>query len=126
MKTIKTPLSLIVGGALGAFLIAAIGVSAHTTGLAGFSFTSQHHSESSDVASGAREEPKDSPEPSEKPEPTAKPTAEPTEKPETDETETETETGDSAPKTSAPNTTHTDEESGGKSTSGEPSSPGKD
>jgi len=125
MKTLKTPFSLIVGGALGAFLIAAIGVSAHTTGLSGFSFTSQHHSESSDVASGAREEPKDSPEPSEKPEPTAKPTAEPTEKPETDETETETETEGSTPKTSVPTATHTDED-GGKSTSGEPSSPGKD
>ena len=65
---------VIVGGALGAVLIAAIGVSAHTTNLPVLTLIGVQQSHSSDEASGARTEP------SEKPE--AKPTAEPTEKPE--------------------------------------------
>jgi hypothetical protein len=85
----KRPISIVVGLAAGALLIAAVGASAHT----GFSLIKAvgvQQSQFGDEASGARtespepaESPKTSPEPTEKPE--APPTAEPSEKPETDE-----------------------------------------
>jgi hypothetical protein len=85
----KRPVSLVVGLAAGAVLIAAVGASAHT----GFSLirtVGVQQSQFGDEASGARtespvpaESPEASPEPTEKPE--APPTAEPSETPETDE-----------------------------------------
>jgi hypothetical protein len=79
----KRPVSLVVGLAAGAVLIAAVGASAHT----GFSLirtVGVQQSQFGDEASGARtESPEASPEPTEKPE--SPPTAEPSETPETDE-----------------------------------------
>lgn len=93
----KRPLTLIVGTAAGAILIAGIGVSAHTGGFTLLRTVGLQQSQSGDEASGARLE---SPEPSESPEasPTAEPTeqpepspeAEPTEKPEAPESDNET------------------------------------
>jgi hypothetical protein len=73
----KRPLTLIVCTAAGAILVAGIGVSAHTGGLALFRPVGLQQSQLGDEASAARLE---SPEPSGSPE--ASPTAEPTEKPE--------------------------------------------
>ena len=86
-------LLLIVGGALGAFLIAMVGVSAHTGGLPILNLAGVHQTHSGDTASGARTEPSDSPEASpnseptemSEPTPTAKPTSEPTETPDEDD-----------------------------------------
>ena len=81
-----TSLTLIVAGALGAFLIAMVGVSAHSGGL--LNFAGVHQTISDDRASSARTE---SPKPSEKPEatPTSQPlsisTAKPTQTPETND-----------------------------------------
>jgi hypothetical protein len=93
----KRPLTLIVGTAAGAILIAGIGASAHTGGFALFHAVGMQQSQFGDEASGARLE---SPEPSESPEasPTAEPTeqlepsskAEPTEKPEAPDSDNET------------------------------------
>jgi hypothetical protein len=88
----KRPVALIVGGAVGAFLIAMVGVSAQTGGL-NLNLAGTQQARHGDDASGARTEPKESPEaspkpePSEKPEPTptAKPTAKPTEAPDEDD-----------------------------------------
>jgi hypothetical protein len=92
MRRINGQLSLIVGGAAGALLIAAAGVSAHTTGLPLFGLVGQHHSQSSEEASGARTEPKETPEPTEKPK--ALSTAKPSDGPETEtETDSDTQTG---------------------------------
>ncbi|MGA7912344.1 MAG: hypothetical protein WCC30_12460 [Candidatus Dormiibacterota bacterium] len=71
----KRPLTLIVGTAAGAILIAGMGVSAHTGGFTLFRPVSMQQSRLGDEASGAR---LGSPEPSESPE--AAPTAEPLEK----------------------------------------------
>jgi len=87
----KRPLSLIVGGAVGAFLIAAIGVSASNAGLPLLRLAGVQQTHHGDEASGARTEPTESPEPSEKPEssptskPKASPTAEPSEQPDEDD-----------------------------------------
>ena len=101
--------SLIVGGAVGAFLIAMIGVSAHTTGLSSFlNATGVHQTASNDEASGARTEPSEKPEatePAEKPE--ATPTARPTAKPETEPD------SDDAPKATPTSTCSTGEDGGG-------------
>jgi outer membrane biosynthesis protein TonB len=101
----KRPLSLVVGAAVAALLIAAIGASAHSAGPLLTRITGAHSTRFGSEASGPREspEPSDSPEPSnspkaspspeptEKPEPTDKPEAspspEPTEKPDADETD---------------------------------------
>jgi hypothetical protein len=85
------PLTLIVGIAAGAILIAGAGVSAHTGGLTLFRSVGMQQTHLGDEASGARtESPEASPkaEPTEKPEPA--PTAEPTEKPEAPESDKET------------------------------------
>lgn len=93
----KRPLTLIVGTAAGAILVAGIGVSAHTGGFSLFRPVGMQQSQTGDEASGARlesPEPSDSPEaspaaePTERPEPS--PTAEPTEKPEAPESDNET------------------------------------
>ena len=93
----KRPLTLIVGTAAGAILIAGIGASAHTGGFTLFHAVGMQQSQSGDEASGARlgsPEPSDSPEasptaePTEQPEPSPK--AEATEKPEAPETDNET------------------------------------
>ena len=93
----KRPLTLIVGTAAGAILVAGIGVSAHTGGFSLFRPVGMQQSQLGDEASAARlesPEPSDSPEasptaePTEKPEPS--PTAEPTEKPEAPESDNET------------------------------------
>src|SRR5579859_7297237 len=93
----KRPLTLIVGTAAGAILIAGIGVSAHTGGFALFHPVGMQQTQFGDEASGARlqtSEPTDSPEasptaePTERPEPA--PTAEPTDKPEAPESDSET------------------------------------
>lgn len=92
----KRPLTLIVGTAAGAILVAGIGVSAHTGGFALFHPVGMQQSQLGDEASAARlesPEPSDSPEaspaaePTEKPEPS--PAAEPSEKPEAPESENE-------------------------------------
>lgn len=77
-------LTLIVGCALGAFLIAMVGVSAHEGGL--LNMVGIHQSSSDDHASSARTEPRESSEPSEKPESSAMPrsTGKPTSKPDTE------------------------------------------
>jgi outer membrane biosynthesis protein TonB len=77
----KRPLTLIVGTAAGAILVAGVGASAHSGGFSLFRPVGMQQSQFGDEASGARLE---SPEPSDSPEasPTAEPTAEPTEKPE--------------------------------------------
>jgi len=83
MKNVR--LSLIVAGAIGAFLIAMVGASAHTAGFPFLSMTGVHQTHT-DEASGARTEPSEKPEatptskPTEKPEPT--PTARPSATPE--------------------------------------------
>jgi hypothetical protein len=92
----KRPLTLIVGTAAGAILIAGIGASAHTGGLTLFRAVGMQQSHLGDEASGARlqsPEPSESPEaspkaePSEQPEPSPK--AEPTEEPEAPESDNE-------------------------------------
>ncbi len=83
-------LSLIVFGAVGAFLIAMVGVSAHTGSLSPFfNFVGVQHSQTSDEASGARTEPSEKPETS--------PESEPTEKPEPTPTATSTPSTDTEP-----------------------------
>ena len=95
----KRPLSLIVGGAIGAFLIAMVGVSAHTAGLPLLSLTGAQQSHHSEEASGSRTEPKESPEASPKPEPSEKPeptpTAKPTPQPEVDDENDDSSTSES-------------------------------
>lgn len=73
----KRPLTLIVGTAAGAILIAGIGASAHTGGFTLFRTVGMQQSQFGDESSGARLR---SPEPSESPE--ASPAAELAEKPE--------------------------------------------
>jgi hypothetical protein len=86
----KRSLSLVVGIAVGAVLIAAIGASANIGGTTLSSLIGVHHSQLGDKASGARTEspePTGSPEAARAPEPTEKPkathTPEPAEMPET-------------------------------------------
>lgn len=93
----KRPLTLIVGTAAGAILIAGIGVSAHSGGFTLFRTVDMQQSRLGDEASGARlgsPEPSESPEASPTAEPTEQPeapaTAEPTEKPEAPDSDTET------------------------------------
>jgi len=93
----KRPLTLIVGTAAGAILIAGIGVSAHTGGLTLFRSVGLQQSRLGDEASGARlgsPEPSESPEASPKAEPTEQPEpspkAEPTEKPGAPDSDNET------------------------------------
>ncbi|HVC76148.1 MAG TPA: hypothetical protein VND96_06470 [Candidatus Micrarchaeaceae archaeon] len=93
----KRPLTLIVGTAAGAILIAGIGVSAHGGGFTLFRTVGLQQSQLGDEASGARlgsPEPSESPEASPRAEPTEQPepspTAEPTEKPEAPDADTET------------------------------------
>jgi len=89
----KRPVVLIVGAAVGALLLAAVGASAHT----GFSLTRLAGVHSAVLSDEASPEPSDSPEPTETPE--ASPTAEPSQAPEPADNETEAadndnETGD--------------------------------
>ena len=93
----KRPLTLIVGTAAGAILIAGIGVSAHPGGFTFFRTVGMQQSQFGDEASGARlgsAEPSESPqasptaEPTEQPEPSPK--AEPTEKPQAPDSDNET------------------------------------
>jgi hypothetical protein len=87
------PISLIVGAAVAAVLVAAIGASAHTAGPFFSRVTGAQGSHFGDKASGARTE---SPEPSDSPEasPKAMPKVEPTEKPEASPSAEPTETSD--------------------------------
>lgn len=73
----KRPVLLIVGAAAAAFVLAAVGASAHTAWLNVTKTVGTHASTFTDEASGARTE---SPEPTESPE--ASPKAEPSERPE--------------------------------------------
>ncbi|HYM65798.1 MAG TPA: hypothetical protein VEW68_00765 [Patescibacteria group bacterium] len=102
MKNIR--LSLIVVGAVGAFLIAMVGASAHTGGLNLLSLVGVHQTQT-DEASGARTEPSEQPEPSERPE--ASPTARPSSKPDTEPDE------DDQPKASPSASPCSSDESGG-------------
>ncbi|HSP09434.1 MAG TPA: hypothetical protein VLU92_07550 [Candidatus Dormibacteraeota bacterium] len=93
----KRPLTLIVGTAAGAILIAGIGVSAHSGGFTLFRTVDMQQSRVGDEASGARlgsPEPSESPEASPKTEPAehpeASPKAEPTEQPEAPDSDQET------------------------------------
>ena len=105
----KRPLGLVVVGAVGAFLIASVGASAHAGALNFVNFSGAHQTLNSDQTTGTPTQSKESPEPSEKPEAsptprvstTAKPTAKPTETPEINDEDsddmpsTSTSTGDS-------------------------------
>lgn len=97
----KRPITLIIGAAAAAMLIAAIGASAHS-GFSLWKLAGVQNTVSGDEASGARTEPTDTPEPTDKPEAAA--TAEPTDKPEAADTETDSETNDDSKDATAPST----------------------